>query len=282
MGVAEDWRVWAVVVTFERPQILARCLDALADQTRPPDQVLVVDNGSGADTRNLLKELQERWSHLSILRLEENLGPAGGFSEGFETALAGDAEAIWALDDDAFAAPRCLEHLLAHCEKAGAQLIFPSVVDSAGRPSEFPGWHGVLVAAAAVRRAGLPNRDLVWWIEDTEYLQWRLPRSHGITSHRCPKARVEHDLGPRRSPRPPWMFYYEVRNTLWYRLHVQDTSWRRRGSRAAYVLTAAVLRTLLHEDRKLYKLRLIARGIVHGLRGRLGRSVVPPVPENDR
>ena len=124
----------------------------------------------------------------------------------------------------------------------------------------------------------MPNRDLFWWIEDTEYLQWRLPRIHGVPAHRCPEAQVIHGGGPRRSPRPPWMLYYEVRNTLWYRIHVQDTSWRRRVGRSLRVVLSTGIRTLLVEDRKLHKLRLVVRGIVDGLRGRLGRTVVPPAP----
>ena len=273
-----DSEVWAVVVTFERPQILARCLEALSDQTRIPDQVVVVDNGGDAETRELLAKLQGHWDRLSVLRLDENLGPAGGFAAGIQAALEGGATHVWVLDDDALAVPSCLENLVAFAHDQGAELVFPAIFDSTGTPSDFPGWSGVLLDAEAVRRAGLPNRDLFWWIEDTEYLQWRLPRVHGVLAHRCPDAHIEHGGGPRRSPRPPWIFYYEVRNTLWYRIYVQDTSWRRRGSRIAYVLVAALTRTLLHEDRKLLKLRLIARGIVDGLRGRLGRTVVPPAP----
>jgi rhamnopyranosyl-N-acetylglucosaminyl-diphospho-decaprenol beta-1,3/1,4-galactofuranosyltransferase len=271
-------RVWAVVVTFERPRVLDLGLEALTGQSRPPERILVVDNGSGAPTRNLLTRWSHRSDRLSVLRLDDNLGPAGGFAEGIRTAVEGGADRVWLLDDDARADPRCLEYLLAFSTKEGAHLVFPAVFDTAGKPADFPGWSGVLISADAVREAGLPNRDLFWWIEDTEYLQWRLPRVHGITSHRCPEARVEHGGGPRRSPRPGWMLYYEVRNTLWYRFHVQDTSWRRRGSRAFYVVSATLLRTLLAEDRKLHKLGLIVRGAVDGLRGRLGRTVVPPAP----
>lgn len=278
MTPPRDPEVWAVVVTFERPRILARCLEALSEQTRPPDQVVVVDNGSGPETRELLSDWRRRWNRLSELRLDENQGPAGGFADGIQAALEAGATHVWALDDDALAAPSCLENLVASAHDQGAGLVFPAIFDGTGTPSDFPGWSGVLIDADAVRRAGLPNRDLFWWIEDTEYLQWRLPRVHGVTAHRCPDAHVEHGGGPRRSPRPSWMLYYEVRNTLWYRLHVQDTSWRRRGGRILYVLAAALVRTLWREDHKFRKLRLIVRGAADGLRGRLGRTVVPPAP----
>jgi len=281
-------RVWAVVVTFDRPEVLDRSLEALSRQTRVPQGILVVDNGSASDTSDLLARLQRRWGQrtkprLEVLQLEGNLGPAGGFAEGIQEALRREASAIWALDDDAVAAPGCLEHLLAAQSSTGAELVFPAIFDDTGNPADFPGWSGVLIAATAIRRAGLPRRELFWWIEDTEYLQWRLPRLHGARIERCPEAHVVHGGGPRRSPRPAWMLYYEVRNTLWYRLHVQTgVSWRRRAGRSARVLAGTLLRALLWEDRKLLKLQLIARGALDGLRGRLGRTVLPSERSEDR
>lgn len=278
-------RVWAVVVTFDRPEVLERGLQALSGQTRAPQGILVVDNGSGSATTHLLACWQSRCDpltqpRLAVVRLDENLGPAGGFAEGIQEALHRGASAVWVLDDDAVAAADCLERLVAAQRSTGAELLFPAIFDDAGNPADFPGWSGVLIAATAIRRAGLPRRELFWWIEDTEYLQWRLPRLHGARVHRCPEARVAHGGGSRRSPRPAWMQYYEVRNTLWYRLHVQTgVSWRRRAGRSARVLAAALVRALLWEDRKLHKLRLIARGTLDGVRGRLGRTVLPSEPE---
>ena len=43
-----------MVVTYNRADLLARMLDGLAAQTRPPDAVIVVDNASTDHTREVL------------------------------------------------------------------------------------------------------------------------------------------------------------------------------------------------------------------------------------
>ena len=43
---ASAQRVVAVVVTYNREQLLSECLDALAAQERRPDAVVVIDNAS--------------------------------------------------------------------------------------------------------------------------------------------------------------------------------------------------------------------------------------------
>ena len=44
-------RVTAVVVTYNRKELLVECLEALARQTHPLDRVILVDNASTDDTR---------------------------------------------------------------------------------------------------------------------------------------------------------------------------------------------------------------------------------------
>jgi len=39
-----------IVTTYNRPDALGKVLDALRDQSRPPDEVIVADDGSGPDT----------------------------------------------------------------------------------------------------------------------------------------------------------------------------------------------------------------------------------------
>jgi len=264
----------AVIVTFERPRLLTRCLEAVAAQSSPPETILVVDNASRDRTRELLSSESRSRRGLSVLSMRENLGPAGGFAAGLERALDGDAELFWLMDDDVLPAEDCLERLVSCARTHHAQMVFPSIFDENRRPADYPGWSGVLLAREAVRRGGVPRSDLFWWIEDTEYLQWRLPRLHGVPSCRCPTARVEHGLPSRHGPKPAWKYYYEVRNTLHYRLRIQDTSWRRRGARMLVVTLRSSARALL-EPGRLSKLRMVLRGVRDGLTGRLGKRVDP-------
>jgi glycosyltransferase involved in cell wall biosynthesis len=49
-------RCCLVVTTYERPDALARVLAAVAAQTRPPDELIVADDGSGAPTAHVVAE----------------------------------------------------------------------------------------------------------------------------------------------------------------------------------------------------------------------------------
>lgn len=276
-ATAESVEVWAVVVTFDRVERLRTCLEALAAQSRPPERVLVVDNGSGEETRAFLERARSAQGalgeRLEILRLEENLGPAGGFAAGLERAARGEATHAWAFDDDVVPDRRCLELLVAAAGRE-PELLYPAMFDASGRPEDYPAWHGVLIPTEAIRQAGPPDARLFWWIEDTEYLQWRLPRVQGLAVRRVPEARIEHHGSP-RDTKPAWKLYYEVRNTLHYRLRVQRGRPFRRLHRAVRVLTRALLRTLFVEHHKGRKLRLLVRGTADGLAGRLGKTVDP-------
>jgi GT2 family glycosyltransferase len=264
----------AVVVTVNRPAILERCLTGLCSQTRPVDHILVVDNGSTDETVGFLAEARRREPRLDTLRLPENLGPAGGFETGLERAAESDSSHVWVMDDDVVLDEGCLESLLARQAKDGLEMVFPRVLDETETPNECPGWYAVLISRDLVQRAGLPLGELFWWTEDTEYLQWRLPRLHGARVGRAEDALARH-TSETSVPKPAWKFYYEIRNTFYYRLRVQTSHRLRRASRLVIVLTKTALRILLLEDRKLKKLRYLARGLSDGLRGRLGKTVDP-------
>lgn len=51
-------RLSVIVTTYNRPEALKKVLTALYSQTRPPDEILVADDGSGPETRELIKGFQ--------------------------------------------------------------------------------------------------------------------------------------------------------------------------------------------------------------------------------
>ena len=48
-------RILAAVVTYNREKLLERCIDHLKKQTRPPDDIVVINNGSTDGTLAMLK-----------------------------------------------------------------------------------------------------------------------------------------------------------------------------------------------------------------------------------
>jgi rhamnopyranosyl-N-acetylglucosaminyl-diphospho-decaprenol beta-1,3/1,4-galactofuranosyltransferase len=89
--------VCAVVVTYRRPDDLAKSLDVLTTQTRLPDHLIVVDNGHDDRVRDLVDGQPVRSTYLGSRR---NLGGAGGFALGMLHALARGADWVWLADDD--------------------------------------------------------------------------------------------------------------------------------------------------------------------------------------
>ena len=105
--------VAVVVVTHNRADLLVGMLDGLVAQTRAPDAVIVIDNGSTDHTREVLSRgwraptCRSRWSR------QDNLGGAGGFHRGVRAAYDQGFDRIWLMDDDVVPAPDCLAALMA-------------------------------------------------------------------------------------------------------------------------------------------------------------------------
>ncbi|MEW6655473.1 MAG: glycosyltransferase family 2 protein [Aquificota bacterium] len=118
--------VCAVVVTYNRKNLLIECLEALQKQTRPIQGIYLIDNASTDGTPELLLEkgyiseqppqnLKEPWEKefsvtnftdgnsikLHYVRMHENTGGAGGFYEGVKRGYEKGYDWLWLMDDDA-------------------------------------------------------------------------------------------------------------------------------------------------------------------------------------
>lgn len=103
-------RVVVVTVTYgHRTSILERTLAACAAQG--VRRIFVVDNASPGGIKAAIPS--ESSTQIEWVRMERNLGSAGGYAGGIERALASGAEYIWLLDDDNIPQAGCLEELLA-------------------------------------------------------------------------------------------------------------------------------------------------------------------------
>ncbi|MHB8469146.1 MAG: glycosyltransferase family 2 protein [Gaiellaceae bacterium] len=117
--------VSAVIVCYdEEPADIRSALDHLLSQTRPPDEILVVDNGDGT----LATAVEGHAPHVRPLRPGGNLGypPAINFAAGRATG-----DYLFCLNPDASTDSRCLELLLQVAESdaeiavVGAQILLP-------------------------------------------------------------------------------------------------------------------------------------------------------------
>ena len=107
--------VVAVVVAYNRQELLRRCLDGLADQTVALMGAVVVDNAS-TDASGEVASTHRLGAH--VVELLVNTGGAGGFAAGIARALTRfpRADWIWIMDDDTIPTATALEALVRAAE----------------------------------------------------------------------------------------------------------------------------------------------------------------------
>ena len=77
----------AVIVTYNRKELLAKNIEMLLIQTREIDKIYIIDNCSTDGTYEYFVE--RGWSkdsHFSYIKTESNIGGAGGFYTGVKAA----------------------------------------------------------------------------------------------------------------------------------------------------------------------------------------------------
>lgn len=268
--------VLALVLTHNAPDVLRACVVSVLDQLQAGDRLIVIDNASNPPAAATLETLGLP-DPVEVLQLHRNLGPAGGYAQGFRRFLETDKALLWIVDDDMLPSPGTLTQLRTVCQnEPGPVVVFPHVFDRSGKPFDVPAWCGALIPRPIVEHVGVPHEEYFWWVEDTEYLQWRIPRA-GYRTVRARDARVIHEAVRRGRTKPTWKFYYEIRNLVHYRLNVQVpggvSPWRC-ARKLVRSVAGAVGRIVLREDDKVAKLRAVARGIGDGVSGRLGIRAV--------
>jgi len=96
-----------VIITYERPDFVARCLEHLLVQTSAPLEIVVVDSSSDDETERLVRD---RFPTVTYAVCTAGMGAMAAARNLGYTMTSGDVLAF--IDDDAFAEPGWLEHLL--------------------------------------------------------------------------------------------------------------------------------------------------------------------------
>ena len=124
--------VSAVISTWNKVDDLRENLEALTNQTRPPDQIIIVDNHSNDGTPEMVRSGYK--SVCLIVMPDSRAGACETFNIGFKKAQH-DFTAI--MDDDVVAPPDWLERLLDRFEKEpestamiSSKVVEPEMPDS--------------------------------------------------------------------------------------------------------------------------------------------------------
>lgn len=193
---SENKSVAAVVVTYNRKDLLMECLQALLNLDYDNLKILVVDNASTDGTRESVAKLIEdgRADNLIYINTGENLGGAGGFNVGVKEAMMLGCDYIWLMDDDCIVHNDSLDALLAFADSKNNKFGFlssvvrwtdgeissmnvqrksisRSVVDFElpNQKIKFASFVSLFLNREAVERCGLPIKEFFIWGDDWEY-----------------------------------------------------------------------------------------------------------------
>lgn len=299
--MAGKTNIATVVVTYNRKALLEKCLTAIAAQTHQSDAVLVVDNASADGTQTwLAKWLPLYLPQAKLIVLPQNMGGAGGFSEGLKQANIDGAEWIWMMDDDAEPHPDALEELMRIV--TGPHAVYGSLAVQGRETSwlttvvepplgeinqsdkvpdravvQFLPFLGFLIHRDLVARIGLPDAGYFIAADDVEYCL--RAQQTGAQIVIAGKSRIEH---PKSSPYkihmlgrsltslalPPWKRYYDTRNRLLNARKYYGTRLLTQTIPGSFV---RLLATLLKEPHKLAQAHAFFAGFVDGLLGIKGK-----------
>jgi GT2 family glycosyltransferase len=257
--------VSVVIVNFNGRFLLGDCIAGLEAQTRAPDEVIVVDNGS---TDGSVDYLRDAYPWVRIIDARENLGFSAGNNLGIRNSIG---ELIVLLNNDTLPGPGFVEEIVRPLEEDPALsavagvLLFRSnaqFVASAGIDVHSDGlavdhrlaepWRllparfsvfGPSAGAAAYRRfalldAGLFPGHYFLYLEDAD-LAWRLRLQSRVTVG-VRAAWVHHIYSASAAEGSPLKDFYLARNRAWTLIRCWPRSlwWRHWWSVARYELLA--------------------------------------------
>lgn len=193
----EKLSVISVVVTYNRLDLLKNSLNSILNQTYPVEKVIIIDNASNDGSDDFLKRLYEVDKRVCHIRLNKNMGGAGGFHIGLAKAYEYGADFVWLMDDDAEATPSALNNLILHGMEINASFLCSNVFGPDGLPMNlpevdfrpgnngYPTWTdklssglvkvrtctfvSILISRQAIKSVGLPIKEMFLWGDDGEY-----------------------------------------------------------------------------------------------------------------
>lgn len=181
--------VAAIVVTYNRKELLKKCIEKLKSQTVSLD-ILVIDNASTDGTNELFyKEVDG----LHYFNTGSNLGGAGGFYFGIKKAVEFGFKYLWILDDDTMPTENALEMFLQKDKELNGEYGFLTskvlwkdesicamnvqkitkwrqLKDfSKEQTVQYASFVSLFMKSDTVEKVGLPYKEFFIWADDWEY-----------------------------------------------------------------------------------------------------------------
>jgi len=236
-------RVAVVILNWNQEALTAECLASLRNVKPRCLRVILVDNGSLTES---VDRLARDFPEVTLVRLSDNRGFAGGNNAGIERALQDGASHILLLNNDTLVEPTFLQPLLDGLDSPGVGVVGPRIYHhpdveriwfAGGLMDWTTGrqWHigageldqgqwavsrdvdyvtaCCLLAPAQVFQevGGLDERYFIYF-EETD---WNLrARARGYRCRYVPESRIYHKVSQAMKTGSPTSDYYFARNRL--------------------------------------------------------------------
>lgn len=253
--------VAVALVTYNRKELLAECLDGLARQTRPVDRIILIDNASTDGTPEFLKQRGYLDNPvLDYVRLPENTGGAGGFHEGVKRGYDAGHQWLWLMDDDVEPTPDALETMMPYAGRSkciqAARIYADGMlhswerwvnIDKSGQRSalghkiegdyavvQVGCFEGMLIHRDIISRIGFPDKRFFIGGDDTAYGYLASKQTQNIyITKPCFVKKIMKSVAPRKNlfarisdrfrvVRPQRFYFLSIRNEFLLKSYIRD------------------------------------------------------------
>ena len=235
-------KVIAVIVTYNRKELLKESIEALLNQYYKNLSILIVDNHSTDGTREYIENYIND-KKIIYKDTGSNLGGAGGFNFGIKEAYNIGCDYMWIMDDDCIVNQDSLENLVkaAKTLKNNFGFLSSKVLWKDGNicnmnipKKTFSTWEkdfetnyqkiamasfvSLFIKSSIVKEFGLPIKEFFIWTDDWEFTR-RISRKYNcyyitesIVTHKC-KNNIGADISTEEGERLE-RFKYLYRNDV--------------------------------------------------------------------
>lgn len=260
----------AVVVTYNRKELLKECIEALLQSENAELDVLIIDNASTDGTKEYINDFIKD-NEVLYHRTEKNMGGAGGFHIGMDIAVKKGYSYVWLMDDDTIVDKDTLQHLVEvdrelegnygflssvaywvdgtlcnmNLQRTGIKKILEGY-DEKYKKVIMATFVSFFVKTDVIREVGLPIEEFFIWADDLEYSR-RISRT--MPCYVVTDSKVVHKMGSNArvgieldSVDRLWRYKYLYRNEVYV--------FKREGVKGLLYL---LLRVALHSARIVFK-----------------------------